>query len=187
MFIRHIEKFIDWPVLCQQHIDAAEKRGFEQSLVGEEQILNTRIRNNSSSTYFSETHAKMITDYLVDKCLVPELEDYTFSSAGDFFRVYRYEPGNYFKPHKDGSVEKNNEVSLITLLIYLNDADGGDTVIMPYGKLQEWAYKRFSPKCGDALMFEHNIWHSGEPVNSGFKYVLRTDLFYTCNDAVKAV
>lgn len=187
MFIRHIEKFIDWPVLCQQHIDAAEKRGFEQSLVGEAQVLDTRIRKNSRSTYFSKTQSEMLTKQLTLLDLVPELKGYTFSRVGDFFRVYKYEPEEYFKPHKDGSVEIDNEVSLITLLIYLNDTDGGDTVIMPYGKSQDWAYKRFTPKCGDALMFEHNIWHSGEPVNSGFKYVLRTDLFYTCNSSIQTV
>jgi prolyl 4-hydroxylase len=51
-------------------------------------------------------------------------------------------------------------------------------VLMPYGPREQWAYRAIAPKAGDALLFEHRVWHEGRQVNSGEKYVLRTDLFY---------
>lgn len=35
------------------------------------------------------------------------------------------------------------------------------------------------PTAGDALIFEHGLWHKGTPVQSGHKYVLRTDIVFS--------
>jgi predicted 2-oxoglutarate/Fe(II)-dependent dioxygenase YbiX len=99
--------------------------------------------------------------------------------AASHFRFYRYRPGQYFKPHRDGAYQDGQKESLVTALFYLNDADGGETVLMPYGLRQAWAHRPILPRAGDALLFEHRVWHEGRPVNSGEKYVLRTDLFYS--------
>ncbi len=184
MFVCHREKQLAGR-FCKQLIAMAEHEGFEQSKVGEAQVLDTSIRNNSRY---------MFTDkYLADLVLhtiwldIPKYTDMEFSNVGDFFRIYKYEPVQYFKTHKDGDVEIDNTVSMVTVLIYLNDTIGGETVLMPYGKGQEWAHKKYAPQEGSLLMFDHNTWHSGEPVTEGIKYVLRTDLFYTCNSPVGTV
>ncbi|EFC49496.1 predicted protein [Naegleria gruberi] len=49
--------------------------------------------------------------------------------VNECFRMSKYEPGNYFKPHVDGQFVRNtDERSVYTLLIYLNeDFTGGET------------------------------------------------------------
>jgi hypothetical protein len=39
-------------------------------------------------------------------------------------------------------------------------------------------YLSVQPKEGTALVFVHRIWHEGAVVESGHKYVLRTDVMY---------
>ena len=34
------------------------------------------------------------------------------------------------------------------------------------------------PRAGRVLVFQHNIWHSGERVSDGTKYVLRSEIMY---------
>jgi prolyl 4-hydroxylase len=54
----------------------------------------------------------------------------TFVRIGSDFKIYQYVRGQYFKPHRDGDVSVDGVTSLVTVLVYLNDADGGTTVIM---------------------------------------------------------
>lgn len=87
------------------------------------------------------------------------------------FRFYRYDPGQQFATHMDGSfVRQNGERSLLTFMVYLNDAfEGGETVII------ETTVK---PQKGMALIFQHALVHEGAVVISGRKYVLRSDVMY---------
>ena len=94
------------------------------------------------------------------------------------FRFYRYEPGQYFRWHYDGAFERSpRERSLITLMVYLNGAmTGGATEFSDFG--------RVVPETGKALLFEHAVRHQGAPVESGRKYVLRTDVMYRRRDGI---
>ncbi|MCB9756454.1 MAG: 2OG-Fe(II) oxygenase [Myxococcales bacterium] len=88
------------------------------------------------------------------------------------FRFYRYEPGQYFRWHTDGSYARTlAERSLLTLLVYLNDDfEGGATEFARDGAVQ--------PERGAALVFAHGHRHQGAPVVRGAKYVMRTDVMY---------
>ncbi len=35
-----------------------------------------------------------------------------------------------------------------------------------------------APRCGTAIVFDHDLWHDGEPVTGGTKHVMRTDVVY---------
>lgn len=99
------------------------------------------------------------------------------------WRFYRYGPGQTFKPHRDGSYMriKNWEESQMTFMIYLNDGmTGGETrfFIDMEQALKQRPYLSVRPKEGLALVFLHSIWHEGAVVQSGRKYVLRTDVMY---------
>lgn len=86
------------------------------------------------------------------------------------FRIYRYDPGQYFRRHTDGSFRRNrHERSFWTLMVYLNEGFGGgetafDDVVVP--------------RTGMALGFLHDMHHEGRAVTEGRKYVLRTDVMY---------
>lgn len=94
-----------------------------------------------------------------------------------FFRFYRYEGDQKFNMHKDGRKEHIGNHTRLTMLVYLNDLkDSGAT------RFRDAQIDIF-PKSGKALLFRHELWHAGMPVNNGVKYVLRTDvLFESDND-----
>jgi hypothetical protein len=99
------------------------------------------------------------------------------------WRFYRYTPGQTFKPHRDGSYMrvKTWEESQVTFMIYLNDSmTGGETRFFADMEhaFRQRPYLSVSPKKGMALLFLHSIWHEGAVVQSGTKYVLRTDIMY---------
>jgi prolyl 4-hydroxylase len=144
--------------------------------------MMTQVRNNERVEFDDD----ILAVDLMGKLMLALGDEYphvydgrAFAKSGAHFRMYRYVPGQYFKPHKDGSFTDGPHESEITVLVYLNDCQGGETVLMPYGVSQAWAHLSFQPKAGDVLMFEHNVWHEGRPVTTGEKYVLRTDLFYS--------
>lgn len=169
---------------CEQLIARGFNQGFEQALVNRgdgTQELITRVRNNERVIFDDNALAVDLQSRLMlhlgDE-FPYQFKDVVFRKAGAHFRMYKYTPEQYFKPHRDGSFRDVDCESEITVLFYLNDTDGGDTVLMPHGKLQDWAFIHIAPKAGDVLMFEHPVWHEGRPVNSGEKFVLRTDLFF---------
>lgn len=99
------------------------------------------------------------------------------------WRFYRYRPGQTFKPHRDGSYMrmKSWEESQMTFMVYLNDGmTGGETrFFADMGQVfRQHPYLSVQPKEGMALVFIHSIWHEGAVVQSGQKYVLRTDVMY---------
>lgn len=94
-------------------------------------------------------------------------------SANERFRFYRYEPGQYFKPHYDGSFRRNErEASLLTFMIYLNgDFDGGETNFLELGR-------SIKPQAGLAILFQHHVLHESATLLRGKKYALRSDIMY---------
>lgn len=104
---------------------------------------------------------------------VPVPEGWAASGINERLRFYRYEPGQRFAFHQDGFYQRSDlERSFLTLLLYLNDDfDGGETVFREPEEI-------FRPRCGSILIFPHERWHEGRPVERGTKYVLRTDVLF---------
>ena len=97
------------------------------------------------------------------------------SAAHDFvnprFRVLKYVPGDYFRPHYDGEQEHLGGRSTHTLLIYLNDLP--DTGATHFTETDI----RIFPKRGRAVLFkQEDHEHEGESPMHGVKLVMRTDL-----------
>lgn len=97
-------------------------------------------------------------------------------------RFLRYDPGQYFKPHSDGSFfrqrgERYGEQSFVTLQLYLNEGFlGGETTFL--GDDDSMSIP-FTPKTGSVLLFDHTLCHEGSLLTKGRKYVIRTDVMYT--------
>jgi prolyl 4-hydroxylase len=182
MFYLHLRSVLS-PLRCSQIIEQSTLAGFEAAKVNNygnlEQMSN--VRNNERLEMTDRSLAQLLSSALEESAggrFPRQMEGQGYSHLSDFFRIYRYTPGQYFKPHRDGDVEVDGSVGLVTVLVYLNDADGGETILMPkgYAYKDDWIY--IKPRAGDVLMFEHAFWHEGRPVISGEKFVLRTDLFY---------
>jgi hypothetical protein len=97
------------------------------------------------------------------------------------FRLCRYRGGQSFCVHRDGPyVPSGTRRSLLTCQVYLNDAGemrGGSTRFFADASGGE-AIASVRPEVGMAVVFDHRLWHDGEPVVEGTKWVLRTDVMF---------
>lgn len=157
---------------CDNYILLSEQMGYEEAKVqvyGKEMMIKA-VRNNSRTTFIDFTLAETVWNKF-KPFAVQKFANSQVTGLNEMFRFYKYETGQRFKKHIDGSYIRNEkEASYFTLLIYLNDDfTGGETIV------KELTIK---PKKGSALVFYHGIKHSGEPIAEGVKYVLRTDVMY---------
>jgi hypothetical protein len=99
-------------------------------------------------------------------------------------RLYRYDVGQQFDWHSDGFFERSTgERSFFTFMVFLNeDFEGGATSFRDGYGIAIGGALQITPKKGMALLFHHPIPHRGDPVASGRKYVLRTDVMYARRD-----
>lgn len=167
---------------CDLIFNKIKSQTFEKAQVnmyGKQTDLQ-HIRNNLRLEFKDTDVAKQINERIkLIESFPFILDEKKFQFPSDEFRSYLYKPGQYFKPHKDGSEKTENMQSKITCLIYLNDIQGGQTVLMPNGFADKSSHIQIVPKKGSMLLFEHKFWHEGLPVDSGEKYVLRTNLMYS--------
>lgn len=137
------------------------------------------IRNNDRVMFEDPDLAAMLFERIRDFVPVTMGEDESAASPvglNERFRGYRYSPGHRFAPHFDGAfVRSPVECSELTVLFYLNDGfAGGATAFLDWEVVVE-------PKRGQALLFYHPVLHEGRVVESGKKYVLRSDVMYRAN------
>jgi prolyl 4-hydroxylase len=163
---------------CRDLIAMAERGGFEAAKIttAAGQVSALHIRNNDRLIWDDSTLADKW--WARAKSFFPaNFGRWTAHGLNERFRFYRYRPGQRFAPHRDGSFERtNNEISWMTLMVYLNDGyEGGRTCFDLRDEPQSIAIK---PKKGMALAFMHDRLHEGEALRAGVKYVLRTDVMY---------
>ena len=161
---------------CVGFIKFVENQGFEEALVntrGKGQVVNKGVRDNDRHIFQARDLATQLWE-LVREHVPLDVEGWVPIGLNEQFRIYRYKDGQQFKIHPDGSFVRNEyEHSKITVIIYLNeDFEGGETEFaMPHDVIE--------PLAGTLLLFSHGQLHKGNPVPTGTKYVLRTDVMYT--------
>lgn len=157
---------------CAAHIQFGEEMGFYAATVQSRDgvRLIEEVRNNDRIIFDEFSLAHSLYNRLSEN-LPARLNDWAVAGLNERFRFYRYQLGQYFKWHKDDFFVRNeSEVSLLTLLIFLNsDFEGGAT---------EFQWDRVQPETGMALIFPHKMRHQGAEIVRGSKYVLRTDVMY---------
>lgn len=173
------------PDECAAFIARSERIGFGDAPINGagEQVVVKSMRSNDRAM-------------LDDMALAAELYDRARPSLPDVFRehapcgfnerfrFYRYTTGQKFDWHFDGEFHRYNatgEASKMTFMIYLNDAcEGGETLfnyLIP--GTSDWTPDlRVRPSPGKALVFRHDVLHTGAEVTAGVKYVLRTDVMF---------
>lgn len=168
---------------CQHFIDFSESKIYEDAPVTTDHgmVMMKNVRNN---------HRVMVDDIAeaaclyqrATACLPPRLnETWHLSRLNERLRFYRYDVGQKFDWHHDGSYQNPaGEHSFFTFMIYLNDGfDGGETKFAGLGSIGSSEEDlSIAPKRGMALIFEHAIPHIGTAVTRGRKYVLRSDVMY---------
>lgn len=93
-------------------------------------------------------------------------------------RFCRYQSNQSFSKHQDGVHYTKNQESKYTFLLYLNDNKsftGGNTTF--YNSKEDIIpQKTIIAKKGKLVVFDHKLWHKGDFVTKGNKYILRSDI-----------
>jgi len=174
-----IREFLS-PAECAELICRSKELGWEPGTVGGAVIDG--VRNNDRILFDDQSLAADLF-HRAQPALPAMIDGRTIVGFNERWRFYRYGPGQTFKPHRDGVSYRfaAREESRVTFMVYLNDQmTGGETRF--YGSMEEafsgHPYLSTQPEQGTALVFVHDIWHEGAVVESGQKYVLRTDVMY---------
>lgn len=129
----------------------------------------------------------------VRKFLPEVIEGYKLVYLNDHFRFSRYRKGGVFHVHCDGKNYDNSRPdligewsseSLLTLNIFLNTEGDTDYELVGGGTSFFNQDENFNlnlrttvkAKAGRAVLFWAKQYHRGDVVDSGFKYLLRTDV-----------
>lgn len=160
---------------CRDIIAAAEGRGFADA----RPAYPPRYRNNDRQILDDPTLAAKLLAALRPH-LPKTLDGGTLVGLNERFRICRYRDGQQFTVHQDGAWHPEPQVaSRLTLMLYLNDDhdfSGGMTRF--YTRRGGPCWRQVSPKAGRLMLFDHLLWHDGQTVHSGEKYILRTDVLY---------
>ncbi len=184
----HIEKYIFEidgflsPTECDNWIKWSENHGYEDALIVSQDgaVRNEDIRNNDRIIHDNADYAEELWQRA--KPHIPTVfSGRNAIGLNERFRFYRYDVGQKFDWHLDGSfVRDNGEKSQFTFLIYLNDDyDGGTTSFSSFKSPMVYEDFSIAPKKGNALLFFHPIFHRGDEVTDGMKYVIRSDVMYS--------
>ena len=162
---------------CDSLIELSQKSGFiQKEIIGTFEGSNSHIVRNGLSFNRASFENKILANALwkrISKHTPKEFDGYISVGFNERIRFYRYSAGQHFGAHTDGYYKRENgERSFLTLMIYLNDDfTGGETLFLKREKI-------IAPKRGTALLFTHHQWHTGLKVESGCKYILRTDVMF---------
>ncbi len=190
---------------CRRLVELSEALGY---LPDAAVSLPRSIRHNHNVTWVADEHT---TDILWRRCagaMVFDSNQFSGKRALGLnarFRFYRYQPGDYFKPHTDGAWPGSKVVdhelignafsdrwSQLSFIVFLSDDyRGGHTQFYldaaqpsrpARGEGQALAVN-VRTAAGEVLCFPHGLHplhclHSSEPIDSGTKYIIRTDVLF---------
>ncbi|MBR0709691.1 2OG-Fe(II) oxygenase [Bradyrhizobium liaoningense] len=164
---------------CEDYIRLGEATGFEEAPITTSRgmIMMKDVRNNDR-VMIDDPERALELYHRLSSGLAPEFQRvWTPIGLNERLRLYRYDVGQQFDWHRDGYFQRpNGERSFFTFMVYLNDDyEGGATSFS--GDAGRPAI-RITPAKGMGLLFHHPIVHRGDPVVTGRKYVLRTDVMY---------
>lgn len=173
---------------CQAFIDKAESDGY-LAMAGDYPPSyrdNDRIVIDDRS--LSDQLFEELGRHLPKTHQGPGGTSWTLVGLNSRFRGCRYRHGQSFTRHRDGAHSTPcGQRSFLTVMLYLNDSQefqGGHTRFYE----DRWRPEpslTVPPKAGTAIIFEHALWHDGQAVNAGTKYVLRTDVMYAPTEDVE--
>lgn len=166
------------PEECERAIAFGESRGFVDAPITTDRgfVFRKDIRNNTRVMVDDPVLAGRLFER-ARPFLPGRIGRWGLHGLNERFRTYRYDLGQTFRPHYDGSFSRSaEEESQLTFMVYLNDGFLGGTTEFYYDDGSPKA--TICPRRGTALVFVHEQLHEGARIVKGRKYVLRTDVLY---------
>jgi len=190
---------------CQHMIGVSERLGYHKDAAIS---LSRQVRHNQNVVWIADDASCDIIWRRLDAAFgtrlqgMPDLRAFAINGR---FRFYRYDEGDFFKFHGDGNwaCSRIRDGALVsdafpghrsqmTLIVALNSGFAGGATRFrvnaddPFSPVQHFNRVKevdVYTAMGDILCFPHGYhpmhWmHSGEPIFSGTKYILRTDIFF---------
>lgn len=187
----YCEVFEDFlsPAECRALIERAEQTGFRAA----SDDYPPSYRNNDRLVIDDASLAARLFERLAEHAprvlraddTSPAHERFVLTRLNERVRFCRYRAGQQFTIHQDGVYHADElHESRLTFMIYLTDGDdfgGGDTLFYARGPTALGAptvVARVRPRIGSLILFDHGVWHAGEPVTHGQKHVVRSDVIY---------
>nr|WP_321222912.1 2OG-Fe(II) oxygenase [uncultured Psychroserpens sp.] len=172
---------------CAELLDTRIKNSFKKAISN----YPTYYRNNERFVMDNDDLAKKLFEKVkpyipetikINSTIQSENGVWLLKELNNRLRYCKYSANQYFHRHLDGVHYRNETTqSKLTFMIYLNSATefkGGRTLFFKTKETDEiWA--SYIPKQGDLIIFDHNIWHEGETLTQGEKFVLRSDILYS--------
>lgn len=153
------------------------------------------------SVFYHEKWVELLWNRLKPKLFSQELlapflrrEDVSLPTGlNPRLRVLKYDAidKDEFIPHFDATTRVGGKISLLTVLLYLNsgggqDFQGGETCYLTNDvSLGQSVHENKTvviPQVGSVVIFEHDLYHAGNPLEWGTKYVLRTDVLFDISE-----
>jgi len=193
------------PVECQQLLKLSESLGY---LADAAVSLPRSVRHNDSLTWVADSLTTGLIWQRCSALVNQDLKNFSGKKALGLnarFRFYRYQKNDYFSPHSDaswpGSAVVDGELianayddrwSQLTFLLFLSDDyTGGSTEFyldsgnssLPASDPRVATIAKIRTPIGGALCFPHGLHplhclHSSEPITSGTKYIIRSDVLF---------
>jgi 2OG-Fe(II) oxygenase superfamily/WD domain, G-beta repeat len=171
---------------CESLLPENVRTAFEKAISN----YPTYYRNNDRLQIDNEELANALFEkvkvYLpqriqTNSSILSENGEWQLSKLNERLRYCKYSANQYFHRHLDGVYYRSeSEQSKLTFMIYLNGADefeGGRTLFYQTKNSTE-ILASYIPQQGDLIVFDHNVWHEGEVLTNGEKFVLRSDILY---------
>lgn len=177
---------------CERIIEAKKREGYRCANTHYPTYYRNNERSISDKAELADELFQKVKDFVPrtihsDGAIASENGTWQLQGINERIRFCRYMPGQFFGKHLDGVHYRSKTVqSKLTFMVYLNDCsefEGGRTLFYSC-KDSEVPIQEYHPKCGDLMVFDHNLWHEGETVTAGEKYILRSDILYKRTDNV---
>jgi len=169
------------PKECTDLIKTIENLGYTKASLytdvdGNEHYHND-VRNSERRMIDDEDFAKLLEKRIYEY-IPKEYNGMHYTSINQRFRFLKYKKGGFFARHSDGNYRTDKEISLITILIYLNDDYTGAYTTF-YEDPSDNKGIELLPKVGMVALMDQDIGHAVPPLIDGIKYVVRTELMYS--------
>lgn len=158
----------------------------ESDVILNERLNDFEIAHSHYPTYYRNNDRLVEDNTSLSGRFYEKLQELNISSLDEIkgvnnrIRFCRYQKNQSFSKHQDGVHYPNEKYeSKYTFLLYLNNQDdfqGGGTEFF-LSKSDKKPNVVIKPEKGKLLIFDHRIWHQGAKVNSGNKYILRSDIY----------
>ncbi len=167
---------------CARIIQEAEGAGFQATGGDYPPSYRDNDRLVRDDAALAEAFFTRIRAFLPERIVDAAGEAWRLHGLNPRFRFCRYRGGQRFCIHRDGAYAPRLEVrSHLTCMLYLNDGgefSGGGTRYYAQRFEGSEVLGAVRPEAGTLIVFDHALWHDGEAVSSGTKYVMRTDVLY---------